>query len=186
MSFLDHIGLGHLDRHNKLDKLGNKVEHVDDTIKDEVKEAVAEVVEEVGTAFTEKLPELAEDALREVITKATAASAKRGLGIALDMVELVSPRRYGLIIGVELALIATVEFTVTVVIPNPTAKLTEIRKWARRPPRSRKQIIKCVKDFGPESLTVEAKVSGNGGFAEWDGHDMLDRLDVFLAKQGVN
>ena len=77
------------------------------------------------------------------------------------------------------------EITVSVTIPNPVARLTEIRKWADDPPKGRAQIIDCIKDFGPESLTVEGKVSGNGLAAAWDGEEKYDRIDAFLEKHGV-
>ena len=77
------------------------------------------------------------------------------------------------------------EVTVSCSFPNPVAKLTEIRKWAANPPQGRGQIIECIKDFGPESLGVEFKVSGNGMAAEWDGSDKYDRIDAFLKKHGV-
>ena len=78
------------------------------------------------------------------------------------------------------------EFTVSLDLPNPVSKLTEIRKWADDPPNGRGEIMECVEDFGPEGLTVEFKVSGNGLSATWDGEDKYDRLDSFLAKHGVD
>ena len=97
-----------------------------------------------------------------------------------------APTRFTLIFGVELALVVQGEVTVAVSIPNPTAKLTEIRAWANNPPSGRAQIIECIRDFAPESLSVEAKVSGNGIAAEWDGDDKYNRIDAFLEKKGVD
>ena len=132
-----------------------------------------------------KLPELAEDAVHEVIAKATADGAKRGLNMALDIVEICALSTVGLVIGIELAFVVQVEFGITVEIPNLVAMLTEIRKWAANPPSGRGQIVACLKNFRPDSIQVDAKVSGNGGFATWSGDDKYDRLDAFMAKQGV-
>ena len=97
-----------------------------------------------------------------------------------------SPSSFTLIFGIEMALVIQGEVTVSVSLPNPTAKLTEIRKWADKPPAGRAKIIECIKDFGPESLGVEMKVSGNGMAAEWDSGDKYDNVSMpFLEKHGI-
>ncbi len=134
---------------------------------------------------TEKLPELIEDAAQKLASEAAENAIKEALDNAADCIEMLAPTRFTLIFGVELALVVQGEVTVAATIPNPAAKLTEIRRWAARPPKGRAQIVACIKDFGPESLAVEAKVSGNGIAAEWDGDDKYDRIDAFLEKHGV-
>ena len=104
---------------------------------------------------------------------------------ALDVIEILAPDSYTLVFGAEVALIVQMEITVSMTIPNPMAKLTEIRHWADMPPKGRAEIIECIKDFGPESITIEAKVSGNGGAAEWSGESKYDKVDAYLAKHGV-
>ena len=110
---------------------------------------------------------------------------QKGLNAALDVIELLSPNTFSLILGFEGALVVQAEFTVSAEIVNPTSKLTEIRKWADVPPRGRAQIIACLKDFGPSGFAVEGKFSGNGFAAAWSGEDKYDKLDAFLAKRGV-
>ena len=136
-------------------------------------------------AFEEELPALIEEAARKLAQEASERSIKEALDNAADVIEIMAPTRFTLIFGVELALVIQGEVTVSCSFPNPVAKLTEIRKWAADPPKGRGQIIECIKDFGPESLGVEFKVSGNGLAAEWDGDDKYDRIDAFLAKHGV-
>ena len=158
-------------------KAKNEVEGVANKAKNEI--------EGVANQAKKEIPELAEKAVKDAIKAATSKGAKKGLEAALDIVELLSPDEYGLIIGIELALVAQFEITITMAIPNPVSKLTEIRKWAKNPPSGRSQMIACAKDFGPKSLQVEFKISGNGGWAAWSGDDKYDKLDAFLKKQGV-
>ena len=99
---------------------------------------------------------------------------------------MMAPTRFTLIFGIELALVVQGEVGVSVTFPNPAARLTEIRKWAANPPSGRAQIIECIKDFGPESVGAEFKISGNGLAVEWDGDDKYDRVDAFLAKHGID
>ena len=129
----------------------------------------------------EKAKEAAEKASQEISSQ----GIKKSLETAADVIELVSPDKFGLILGIELALVVQGEVTIRVGFPNPVAKLTEIRKWAKHPPKGRSKIIECVKDFGPDSISVEAKVSGNGMDAEWSGDSKYDKLDKFLEKHGV-
>ena len=140
---------------------------------------------ETREAFEEQLPALIEEAAFKLAQEASERSIKDVLENAADVIEITVPTRFTLIFGVELALVIQGEITVSFSFPNPVAKLTEIRKWADKPPKGRGQIIECIKDFGPESLGVEFKVSGNGLAAEWDGDDKYDRIDTFLAKHGV-
>ena len=141
--------------------------------------------DETKQAFVEELPQLIEDVALKFAKEASERSIKEALDNAADVIEVMAPTRFTLIFGVELALVIQGEVTVSCSFPNPVAKLTEIRKWAANPPRGRAQIIECIKDFGPESLGVEFKVSGNGLAAEWDGDDKYDRIDAFLKKHGV-
>ena len=127
-----------------------------------------------------------EDTVEDLLEKAAEGAIERALNNAADVIELLAPTRFTLIFGVELALVVQGEVTVGFTFPNPVAKLTEVRKFAKNPPRGRKQIVACVQEFGPESLAVEAKISGNGIACEWDGDDKYERLDAFLAKHGVN
>ena len=136
---------------------------------------------ETREAFEEKLPELIEEAARKLAQEASERSIKEALDNAADVIELMAPTRFTLIFGVELALVIQGEVTVSFSFPNPVAKLTEIRRWAANPPKGRAQIIACIKDFGPESLGVEFKVSGNGMAAEWDGDDKYDRIDFLTS-----
>ena len=136
-------------------------------------------------AFVEELPALLEEAIRKLASEASRRSIKGALDNAANVIEVMAPTRFTLIFGVELALVIQAEVTVSCSFPNPVAKLTEIREWAANPPRGRGQIIECIKDFGPESLAVEFKVSGNGMAAEWDGDDKYDRIDAFLEKHGL-
>ena len=140
---------------------------------------------ETKEAFVEELPALVEAAALQLAKEASSRSIKEALDNAADVIEMMAPTRFTLIFGVELALVVQGEVTVQFSFPNPVAKLTEIRKWADKPPSGRGQIIACIKDFGPESLGVELKVSGNGLAAEWDGDDKYDRIDAFLKKHGV-
>ena len=104
---------------------------------------------------------------------------------AADVIEILAPDQFGLVFGCEVALIVQCEVTVSFDIPNPVARLTEIRAWADDPPKGRAQIIDCIKDFGPDGVSVEAKLSGNGFSATWNGDDKYDRIDAFLSKHGV-
>ena len=141
--------------------------------------------DEVKERFVEELPALLEEVALKIAREASAKSIKETLDNAADVIEIMSPTKFTLIFGIELALVVQGEVTVAFSFPNPIAKLTEIRKWANKPPRGRRQIIQCIKDFGPESLSAEFKVSGNGLAAEWNGEDKYDRIDAFLKKHSV-
>ena len=143
-------------------KVWEKIEHLPDTIEDLVEEA-----------FEELAQEAAQQSIKEILDNAA------------DVIEIMAPTRFTLIFGIEVALIVQAEVGVSCTIPNPIAKLTEIRHWANNPPKGRAQIIECIRDFAPESLSAEFKVSGNGLGAEWDGDDKFDRIDAFLEKHGV-
>ena len=136
-------------------------------------------------AFVEKLPALIEEAALKLAREASQRSIKEALNNGADVIELLSPTKFTLIFGIELALVVQGEVTVMFSFPNPAAKLTEMRAWARKPPKGRVQIIQCIKDFGPTSIAVQLKVSGNGLAAEWDGDDKYNRIDAFLKKHGV-
>ena len=153
--------------------------------KKEIEKLVKKAVKEVETGVTKKLPKLAEKAFEDALKKATSGAVKKGLNTALDVIELLSPNSFSLVLGFEVALVIQTEFTISVEIPNPVARLPKIRKWAKRPPRGRAKLIACISDFAPSSLTIEAKFSGNGGSATWDGDDKFKKLDKFLKKQGV-
>ena len=167
---------------NKIDELADDAI---DRVRDEAGRVEDGLTEKLPELVTEKLPELIEDAAQALASEAAENAIKEALDNAADCIEMLAPTRFTLIFGVELALVVQGEVTVAVTIPNPAAKLTNIRSWAARPPKGRAQIITCIQDFGPESLAVEAKVSGNGIAAEWDGDDKYDRIDAFLEKHGV-
>ena len=129
---------------------------------------------------------LAEDAIEEALQEASQEAIKEVLENAADLIEIAAPSSFTLTFGIELALIVQGEVGVSCTIPNPVAKLTEIRHWANNPPKGRAQIIACIRDFAPESLSAEFKISGNGLGATWDTDDKFDKIDAFLAKHGVN
>ena len=160
---------------------GGRINSIDETLS----KLPSQIEDEVEEAITEKLPEALEDLALKMAKEASELSLEEALDNAADVIEMMSPSSFTLIFGIELALVVQGEVTVSVGIPNPTAKLTEIRKWADKPPKGRSQIIQCIKDFGPDSLGVEFKVSGNGLAAEWDGEDKYYRIDAFLKKHGV-
>ena len=161
---------------------GRRINDIDDTLE----KLPSKIEDEVEEAVTEKLPDLLEDAAKAMASEAAKLSIEEVLDNAADTIEMMAPSKFTLIFGIELALVVQGEVGVSVTFPNPVAKLTEIRKWAENPPRGRAQIIECIKDFGPESLGAEFKVSGNGLAAEWDGDDKYDRIDAFLKKHGVD
>ena len=151
----------------------------------DAKSEISTTARQAEEGITRKLPELAEEAVHQAVSTVLSASTGKGLDMALDVIELLAPDTFKLFIGLELALVVQVECQIGITIPNPVAKLTEIRKWAKRPPKGRTQIIACCKDFGPQSLSVSAGVSGTGGECEFSGDTKYDKLDAFLAKRGV-
>lgn len=165
---------------------GNEVRGMVEQVADEGENRIRAVGHEVESGLTEKLPELVEGAIEDLAELAAQESIGEALDNAADVIEMMAPTRFTLIFGVELALVVQGEVTVAVALPNPAAKLTEIRQWAKNPPRGRAQIVECIQAFAPESLAVEAKMSGNGLAAEWDGDDKYDRIDAFLSKHGVD
>ena len=170
----------------ELPKLAEKaVAESRDAFEKELPGLAEKAFDETKEAFVEELPALLEEVALKIAKEASARSIKEALDNAADVIEVMAPTRFTLIFGVELALVIQGEVTVQCSFPNPVAKLTEIRKWAASPPTGRAEIIECIKDFGPESLGVELKVSGNGLAAEWDGDDKYDRIDAFLKKHGV-
>ena len=167
------------------DGLRQSANEIKDGFEKELPALAEKAFDETKVAFEKELPALIEDAARKLAQAASERSIKEALDNAADVIEMMAPTRFTLIFGVELALVIQGEVTVSCSFPNPVAKLTEIRKWAAKPPKGRSQIIECIKDFGPESLGVEFKISGNGMAAEWDGGDKYDRIDAFLKKHGV-
>ena len=161
---------------------GGRINDIDDTLK----KLPNRIEDEVDEAVKERLPELLDDAAHAIAKEASKLAIEEVLDNAADVIEILAPSRFTLVFGLELALLVQGEVTVQCTFPNPVAKLTEIRKWADRPPKNRSQIIECIKDFGPESVGAEFKVSGNGLAAEWDGEDKYDRIDAFLKKHGVD
>lgn len=151
---------------------------------EEMREDVEDIVED-ALEFAEDVKAEALADFRENITDEVIGGIASALDDAADIIEIMAPSNFTLVFGAEVALIVQCEITVSVTIPNPVGRLTEIRKWADNAPKGRAQIIECIKDFGPESLSVEAKVSGNGFSAGWDGEDKYDRIDAFLEKHGV-
>ena len=171
---------------NTVKRVGHEAEDAVKKVGREAEDELRGVGREIEEGLTEKLPEMIENVAEELAEEATKKAIKEALDSAGDVIEIMSPTRFTLIFGMELALVVQGEVTVAVTIPNPTAKLTEIRKWAKDAPEGRAEIMQCIRDFGPESLSVEAKVSGNGIAAEWDGEDKYDRVDAFLAKHGMD
>ena len=161
---------------------GGRINDIDDTLE----KLPARIEDEVEETVTEKLPDLIEDAARAIAKEAAKVSIAEVLDNAADCIEVMAPSKFTLVFGIEMALVVQGEVTVQFTFPNPVARLTEIRKWADDPPSGRKQIIECIKDFGPDSVGAEFKVSGNGLAAEWDGSEKYDRIDAFLKKHGVN
>ena len=178
---------------NILDKakdLANKakgeVEELAKKAKREVEAAGKKAVREVEQGVTEKLPALMEAAAKKLAEEASKEAAKKALSLAIDIIEGTQPDTYTIIFGIELALVVQGEVTVSLELPNPVGRLSKIKAWAEKPPSGRAKIIECIADFGPESITAEAKVSGNGGAATWSGEKAYDALDSFLRKNGVN
>ena len=161
---------------------GGRINDIDDTLE----KLPARIEDEVEETVTEKLPDLIEDAARAIAKEAAKVSIAEVLDNAADCIEVMAPSKFTLVFGIEMALVVQGEVTVQFTFPNPVARLTEIRKWADDPPSGRKQIIECIKDFGPDSVGAEFKVSGNGLSAEWDGDEKYDRIDAFLKKHGVD
>ena len=155
-------------------------------IRDQSIRDVKKVGDGIKDGLTDDLPDLIEDAAEKIAREASEKSIEEVLDNAADVIEILAPDSFTLVFGIELALVVQGEVTVSFTFPNPTAKLTEIRKWADKPPKGRAKIIECIKDFGPESLGAEFKVSGNGIGAEWSGESKYDRIDAFLEKHGVS
>lgn len=155
----------------------------------QVEDAAQTAAHELEETFEERIPELITEKLPEALEalakEASKGAIQKALNTALDTVEVCAPSTLTLVLGMELALVVQGEVTVSVTLPNPVAKLTEIRRWAQDPPNGRNELVACVKDFGPESIAAEAKVSGNGINVEWAGDDKYDRLNAFLAKHGI-
>ena len=170
----------------KIKQVQGQAEEALEKVEEEAERNIRKVGEEVEEGLTEKLPALVKDVAEDMAEAASSRSIKEALDNAADVIEMMQPSSFTLIFGVELALVVQGEVTVAVAFPNPAAKLTEIRKWAKNPPEGRAQIIECIKTFAPESLSVEFKVSGNGLAAEWSGEDKYDRVDAFLAKHGID
>ena len=152
-----------------------------DSVDDDIRK-VWEKIEDLP----DTIEDLVEEAFEELAQEATQQAIKEVLDSAADVIEIMAPTRFTLTFGIELALVVQAEVGVSCTFPNPVAKLTEIRHWAENPPKGRAQIIECIRDFAPESLSAEFKVSGTGLGAEWDGDDKFDRVDAFLEKHGVN
>lgn len=160
-----------------------------DKVKETGREAegnLRKVGKDIESDLTKKLPDMVADVGKELSRQASQRAIGEVLNNAADTIELLAPSKFTLIFGLELSLVVQGEVTVSVTFPNPVAKLTEVRKWAKHPPKGRSKIIECIKDFGPESIAAELKISGPGLHAEWDGDDKYDRVDSFLAKHGVN
>ena len=170
----------------KIKQVQGQAEEALEKVEEEAERNIRKVGEEVEEGLTEKLPALVKDVAEDMAEAASSRSIKEALDNAADVIEMMQPSSFTLIFGVELALVVQGEVTVAVAFPNPAAKLTEIRKWAAKPPTGRAQIIECIKTFAPEALGVEFKVSGNGVAAEWDGEEKYDRIDAFLAKHGID
>ena len=163
-----------------------EVKELGEKAKREVEAAGKKAVREVEQGVTEKLPDLMEAAARKLAEEAASGAAKKALSLAIDIIEGTQPDTYTIIFGIELALVVQGEVTVSLELPNPVGRLGKIKAWAEKPPSGRAKIIECVADFGPESITAEAKVSGNGGAATWSGEKAYGALDSFLRKSGVN
>ena len=174
-----------------LKELGEVKDDLRHGVEDGIK-SLSHKAEELGGELEDKAEEAVENALdraqeaaKKVSEEISAEGIKKSLDTAADVIELISPDKFTLILGIELALVVQGEVTIQVAFPNPLSKLTEIRGWAKHPPKGRSKIIECVKDFGPDSISVEAKVSGNGMSAEWSGENKYGKLDKFLEKHGV-
>ena len=169
--------------------LSRQIEKTAEKAGSEIQKKAEEAGGQVEETFEKRIPELITEklpeALEQLAKEAAKDSVKKALNVALDVIEMMEPTSYTLVFGVELALVVQGEVTISASIPNPLAKLTEIRKWAKNPPKGRAQIISCIKDFGPSSISGEFKISGNGGSAEWDGDDKYARIDAFLKNRGV-
>ena len=142
--------------------------------------------EEALEAIKHDLPELVQQAAKELAEEASRKAQQEALDNAVWAIEMTQPDVYGLIVGVEAALLVQGEVTVTVELPNPLAKLGFIRALAQHPPRGRAAILEAVDELaGDGSVTAEAKVSGNGGFARWQAGDKIEKLGRFLEHHGV-
>ena len=193
------------DAERTIDGFGNAIERrgkaviksVDDKADDIVVDAVRRVRQEVERAedgltervpeiVTEKLPDLIEDGFEKLQEEAVKAAMKKALDSFLKVVAIAAPTRASMTFGMALSFVAEGEVGCTVTVPNPVAKITEIRKWAANPPNDLADIMQCIRDFGPESIAAGFKVCGNGPDFEWEGDDKYDRVEAFLSDQGVD
>ena len=72
---------------------------------------------------------------KEKITGEVLDGMADALDEAADVIEILAPDQFGLVFGCEVALIVQCEVTVSLDIPNPVARLTEVRAWADSPPQ---------------------------------------------------
>lgn len=159
----------------------NKIERELLALSDKVQTDIASAT----NAAVRKFPELVEQAAKKLAEEASKQSVKKALDLAIDIIEGTQPDTYTIIFGIELALVIQGEITVSLELSNPVGRISKIKEWVKKPPHGRSQIIQCVKDFGPESISAEFKISGNGGSSNWSGEKAYDSLDSFLKKNGV-
>ena len=123
------------------------------------------------------------EAVNKAIEGIEAIVSTKGFEIAVDVIELVEPDTYGLMLGID---VGVFNFGLELELANPMAKLTEIRGYIQSPPHNRETIIACVQTLGPQSLTVTATVLGNGGKVAWSGDEKYAKLNSLLQRNGVN
>ena len=174
---------------NPFKSITKKIRRAFEKLGDQIKSAIRKV----GREAEEEIKDVAQSTLREVkdeiedlaeaaLTKVTAAIGGEGLDIAVDLIETTAPDSLTLKLGIDIGVLA---LGVAITVPDPVARLDRIKHWANHPPKGRHKIILCIEDFGPESITIDGTILGNGASAGWSGPDKMAKLDRFLSKRGI-
>lgn len=153
-----------------------------DEIRDRSLKEIRNVAGEVEDAVLDELPALIETGFHKLTEDVIREALQRGLNTLADVVELFAPTQISMTFGLALSFVVEGEVSITITIPNPVAKLTEIREWQSKPPSGRDEILRCIQDFAPTSISAGFKIVGNGPDCEWDGDDKFERLNSFMGK----
>ena len=153
----------------------HELEGVAKTAQHEIEGAAKEVAHQV-----EKLPELAEDAVKQALAAAVEAIAAGALTKALKVVKVLAPKTFGLKIG-----------PVTMTIDDIQERIDTLEHCANHPPSGTAGIKAMILALTPSSVGIEFGVEASllvvnvdalevAASFEWDTAEFVERFEDLL------
>ena len=159
-------------------KVGHEIESEIKGVGQEIKGGLQTAGQEIEAAFTEKLPELLEEAMKKVLAEVQ----KGALDKAVDILQLACPSKFALKVG-----------PMEIVLEDMNDRIDTFQEWAKNPPTGKGDLKEMIEKLAPTEVSLELSFavaflvvetdSLEFGFTmTWSTEDFLDHLEDLIGK----